>query len=150
MKKASHNQPAYAWILLLCYAVMLWVSAFHTHDCRHGRDDAEGATAGAFHVNKSGQFASLSKAFWFNYSGCSEAYDEHCCVHSGLRDCDQTEFFPRHRLAVEEGRLEGLFVGLLPFTDPESGFGVGSASGEPLLSTLSPLLTSIRSIRLLI
>lgn len=133
------------------YGLMLWVSAFHTHECWHEHDRAETEATGVAHVNIPAHLAFLAKACLFHSSGVPELCLEHqCCVESGLRDCDQTQFLPRSRLALERECSEELLPALLSFSKPGSDFGIDSCLGNPRVCALLPFLTSIRSIRLLI
>lgn len=148
--KALRKRPMHACVLLLCYGLMLWVAAFHTHECRHEKDQAQTGTTEALQPNIPAQLVSLAKAYLCSGSSPSEAFSEHCCIDSGLRDCDQTQFVPRSRRAIEKSSLDGLPLGLLVGGEPESGFGLDLGPWKPRpFSFLSPL-ASIRSVRLLI
>jgi len=151
MKKASRNQSTYAWILLLCYAVMLWVSPFHTHDCCHEHDRTETEAAGAVHANIPAHLASVAKAYLSLSSTVPQlCLDHQCCVGADLRDCDQTQFLPRSRLALETDYLQELLPALVSFGNPELDFGSNCCFEKLRVCALLPFLTSIRSVRLLI
>jgi hypothetical protein len=107
--------------------------------------------AAPFQLNIPAHVASHTKTSWFHSSSSLELRGDHgCCVDSGLKDCDQTQFFPRSRRIIEKSGSQDLCLGLLSCSGPESGFGPEHGFAEPLLAALPHPLTSIRSVRLLI